>query len=38
MFVDAPRVVQHNVELPLKLVCKQAQPMKNATHKVCADS
>jgi hypothetical protein len=33
--VDAPRVAQYKVELPLNLVCKGAQPMKNATHKVC---
>ncbi|XP_032228416.1 protein PTHB1 isoform X2 [Nematostella vectensis] len=35
---DAPRVAQCEVDFPLGLVCKGAQPMKNAQHKVTVDT
>ncbi|XP_031552881.1 protein PTHB1-like [Actinia tenebrosa] len=35
---DAPRVAQHKVELPLNLVCKGAQPVKNATYKLTIET
>ncbi|XP_071490439.1 protein PTHB1-like [Diadema antillarum] len=34
----APRVVQCDIKLPLKLVCKPCQPAKNAAHKITLDS
>ncbi|EDO29499.1 predicted protein [Nematostella vectensis] len=36
--LDAPRVAQCEVDFPLGLVCKGAQPMKNAQHKLTVDT
>ena len=33
-FVDAPRIVQTFFTLPLNLICRGSQPVKQATHKV----
>ena len=33
-FVDAPRIVQNFFTLPLNLICRGSQPLKQASHKV----